>query len=85
MKDELMHLGTPHEGSIPHSGRWPFGSGDNPYQHAQSHKATVLRMRKQGLSNKEIAELAGMGVRELIRSVSTATQFVNQENHRVAQ
>lgn len=85
MKDELMHLGTPHEGSIPHSGRWPFGSGDNPYQHAQSHKATVLRMRKQGLSNGEIAELAGMGVRELIRSVSTATQFVNQENHRVAQ
>ena len=28
----LMHYGTPHQGSTPHSGRWPYGSGENPFQ-----------------------------------------------------
>jgi hypothetical protein len=28
----IAHYGTPHQGSIPHSGRYPWGSGDDPYQ-----------------------------------------------------
>ena len=30
MSDFLAHIGTPHEGNIPHSGRYPYGSGENP-------------------------------------------------------
>lgn len=28
----LAHYGTPHEGLTPHSGRYPWGSGDDPFQ-----------------------------------------------------
>lgn len=29
---ELYHIGMPHEGNKPRSGRYPWGSGENPYQ-----------------------------------------------------
>lgn len=29
----LAHEGTPHDGNIPHSGRWAWGSGEHPHQH----------------------------------------------------
>lgn len=28
----LAHYGTPHDGLIPHSGRYPWGSGEDPFQ-----------------------------------------------------
>lgn len=30
---DILHVGTPHQGSTPHSGRFPYGSGEHPYQH----------------------------------------------------
>lgn len=54
---ELLHTGTPHEGAIPHSGRYAFGSGKNPYQ---SDKTGFYKEYKQlkdkGLSEKKIAK-----------------------------
>ena len=32
MSDYLAHVGTPHEGATPHSGRYAWGSGENPSQ-----------------------------------------------------
>lgn len=33
LEEYLLHSGIPHVGNIPHSGRYPWGSGDNPNQH----------------------------------------------------
>lgn len=68
----LYHTGTPHEGSIPHSGRYPWGSGENPGQHPVTFYDHVKGMRKQGLSDKEIAQGMGMSVRELKARYSIA-------------
>ena len=56
----LKHTGTPHEGTTPHSGRYPWGSGANPGQHPKSFYDHVKSMRKQGLSDSDIAK--GMGL-----------------------
>ena len=64
--DELFHYGTPQNfDNDPHgSGRYRQGTGDNPYQHGGSFRATVAELRKQGLSDKEIATGFGMTTRE---------------------
>lgn len=52
LTDELFlkHYGTPR-----HSGRYPWGSGDNPFQHEDFYKA-VERCRQAGLTPEEIRE-----------------------------
>ena len=47
--DELFHYGTKF-----HSGRYPYGSGDQPYQHEGDFLTRVERLRKDGW--KETAE-----------------------------
>lgn len=53
-KDILMHYGTPR-----HSGRYPWGSGENPYQHEKGFAGYVNDLKRQGFTEKEIAE--GLG------------------------
>ena len=43
--DEIEHYGTPR-----HSGRYPWGSGDDPYQAAKSFVGYVSDLEKSGLS-----------------------------------
>ena len=43
MDDELYHYGTPR-----HSGRYPWGSGKNPYQRNQDFLGRVNDLRKKG-------------------------------------
>lgn len=50
--DELYHYGTPR-----HSGRYPWGSGDNPYQHNAAFLKTVRDLKKQGKTEAEIAKM----------------------------
>lgn len=54
----LKHHGIGHDDGPPGrgSGRYPWGSGENPGQHDYSFTATVKRMREKGLSNTEIAK-----------------------------
>lgn len=52
--DELMHYGTPR-----HSGRYPWGSGKDPYQRTSDWLARVHALEKEGLSNTEIAKQMG--------------------------
>ena len=47
--DELFHYGTKF-----HSGRYPYGSGDQPFQHEGDFLSRVERLRKEGW--KETAE-----------------------------
>ena len=57
---ELMHYGTPR-----HSGRYPWGSGENPYQHESDFLNSYRKLSDQGLSEKEIAGYFGMSTTEL--------------------
>lgn len=53
--DELMHYGVKRR-----SGRYPWGSGDNPYQHSGDFLSRVQALRKEGLSEKEIVSALGL-------------------------
>lgn len=69
MKDNfLQHYGTPR-----HSGRWPWGSGENPYQSETSGiLADVERLKKQGLTESEIAKTLNMSTKQLRAKKSIA-------------
>lgn len=54
-EDILAHYGTPR-----HSGRYPWGSGDNGYQRAGTLSSRVREMKKSGLSETEIAKALGV-------------------------
>lgn len=62
--DELWHYGTPHEGSTPHSGRYPYGSGENPGQRYETLYVQVQNMKKDGRSDKEIRDALEMNSTE---------------------
>ena len=59
-EDILMHYGMPRR-----SGRYPWGSGDNPYQHSGDFLSRVQTLEKQGLSQKEIADTLGLTTTQL--------------------
>jgi len=63
----LIHYGTPR-----HSGRYPWGSGDNPYQRNASFRSHVLDLRKKGMTDAEIARGMGMTRNELTAKMSQA-------------
>ena len=58
--DILRHYGMPRR-----SGRYPWGSGENPYQHSADFLARVEELQKQGKSEKEIADEIGLTTTEL--------------------
>ena len=57
--DELFHYGTKR-----HSGRFEWGSGENPYQHESWFLAEKDKLKAQGLSDTEIAKAMGMSSNE---------------------
>lgn len=52
--DKLFHYGTPR-----HSGRYPWGSGENPYQRSRMFMSRVNELRAQGYTDKEIVDKFG--------------------------
>lgn len=58
--DILAHYGTKR-----HSGRYPWGSGENPYQHSGDWLSRIEGMRKSGMSEKDIADGEGMSIKDL--------------------
>lgn len=73
--DELMHYGTPR-----HSGRYPWGSGENPYQSFTGLYGMAKQLKSQGMSDKEIAESFGMSTREYKSAYSNAKNEVRAAN-----
>lgn len=53
--DELAHYGTKR-----HSGRYPWGSGENPYQHTGDFYNKANALKAQGYSQKEITQMMGL-------------------------
>lgn len=73
--EELYHYGTPR-----HSGRYPWGSGENPYQRNQSFLGYVNDLKKQGLTEKEIAKGLGMSTGELRAKKAIANSYNRKED-----
>lgn len=57
---DLMHYGTKR-----HSGRYPWGSGDDPYQHESSFLSSYKEFKEKGLSETEIASAMGLSTTQL--------------------
>ena len=74
MLDELYHYGTPQKGynSPTGSGRYRKGTGDNPYQREDNFLETVNKLKKDGLTEKEIADYFGVSTTELREKKSIA-------------
>ena len=75
LSDILMHYGTPR-----HSGRYPWGSGENPYQHSSYFMSEVNRMRKEGLSDTEIARQMNMSTGEFRSKITIEKERITEEN-----
>ena len=58
--DELIHYGMPRR-----SGRYPWGSGKDPYQHSGDFLSRVDELSKKGLSEKDIADHFGLTTSQL--------------------
>src|SRR5512138_941906 len=67
----IKHYGTPR-----HSGRYPWGSGDNPEQRNRSFLGYVEQLKKEGLSEVEIAEGLGLSTTQLRTRKSIAKNEV---------
>lgn len=67
MEKIIKHYGTPR-----HSGRYPWGSGDNAQQHSTSLLGYVDEMKAKGLSETDIAAGLGMKTTQLRRLKSLA-------------
>lgn len=59
-EDILMHYGVKRR-----SGRYPWGSGKEPYQHSGDFLSRVEGLQKDGLSEKEIADAIGLSTTDL--------------------
>ena len=65
--DELMHYGTKF-----HSGRYPYGSGEEPYQHAADFLNRINELEKSGLSQVEIGKYFGLSSGDFRKEKSIA-------------
>jgi len=70
---ELYHYGTPR-----HSGRYPWGSGENPYQGDIDFKAHVKQLKSKGWSQKEIAKSMNMTTSQLRARIDIASENVTR-------
>lgn len=59
-EDILMHYGVKRR-----SGRYPWGSGEEPYQHSGDFLSRVNELKSQGLDEKTIAKSMGLSTTEL--------------------
>ena len=73
--DELYHYGTKR-----HSGRYPWGSGDNPYQHDETFLARYRELKAAGMSDTKIAEEMGLPSTYLKSKRAIATAREKRDN-----
>ena len=67
MSDELYTIDefdeckdAKHYGKKRRSGRYPYGSGENPYQHERDFLGRIRKMEDEGMSQKDIASALGI-------------------------
>lgn len=67
--DYLMHYGVKRR-----SGRYPWGSGEEPYQHCSDFISRVNELEKSGLSQDKIAAYFGMTTTNFRKEIALAKQ-----------
>ena len=75
LDDELYHYGTKR-----HSGRYPWGSGDNPYQHDELFLERYRELKAAGMSDTKIAEEMGLPSTYLKSKRAIATAREKRDN-----
>ena len=65
--DALMHYGIKRR-----SGRYPWGSGKDPYQHSGDFLARVGELQKQGFTEKQVADAVGLTTTDLRMQIRVA-------------
>ena len=73
---ELFHIGV-----LRKSGRYPWGSGKTPNQRSRDFLSNYDSLRKQGLSDTEIAKGWGISTTQLRDSRSIANNELKKANH----
>ena len=79
MPDFLEHYGMPRR-----SGRYPWGSGKDPYQRTMSFMSAYNELRKQGLSQTQIAAGMGITTSQLRSRISLANAEIRRVEERRA-
>lgn len=77
--DELKHYGTPRK-----SGRYPWGSGEDPYQSCSSFIASVNDLKKKNLTEKQIADAMGITTTQLRARTSISKAAIRDNKVREA-
>lgn len=73
--DELLHYGVKRR-----SGRYPWGSGDTPFQRSGDFLSRVQALKKEGLTEKEIVNALGLDSTVQLR---VAYRVANHERRRL--
>ena len=83
-EDALAHIGKPHEGAIPHSGRYAWGSGESPYQRSVDFISHYNALQRAGWTDKEIAKADGLTINQLRARRSNSKADIRHHNVAVA-
>ena len=85
-EEYLIHEGRSKKDGAPvGSGRYPLGSGENPYQDYREFKNRLLSLRKQGVTDpKELAKYFGMSTRKYREEVTLANASIDREDYLTA-
>lgn len=75
----IEHYGTPR-----HSGRYPWGSGENPYQRLEDFVGHVHKLKDKGMDEKEIAKSMHMTTSVLRAKISYASDTLRRERATMA-
>lgn len=78
--DVIEHYGTPR-----HSGRYPWGSGDNPFQRSRDFMANVTELKEKGMTDREIWESMGLSSTQFRAKKSLAANEIKKFNVMYAQ
>lgn len=73
-KEEILE----HKGTST-SGRYQHGEGENPHQHCGDIPAQYYRLKKEGLTEKEIATGLGISTTELRKAISVSSNTTRAE------
>ena len=72
--DYLEHYGTPR-----HSGRYPYGSGENPYQHSGNFLGRISELKKAGFTYTDDDGKVWTGDNAIAKSMGlTSTEYRRQ-------
>ena len=75
--EDALHYGVKRR-----SGRYPWGSGENPYQHSGDFLSRVEELKKQGMTEKEIAQMVMPGDEELSTTELRVLKSIANEERR---